>query len=82
MLALDLGVFNRKSHVIKMKEAMLWTAFWVTLALLFGAGIYFFYGHGKAMEFFAGYLIEYSLSIDNLFVFMLIFRFFNVPHAL
>ena len=81
MLALDLGVFNRKSHVIKMKEAMLWTLFWVTLALLFGTGIYFFYGHGKAMEFLAGYLIEYSLSIDNLFVFMLIFRFFNVPRA-
>jgi tellurite resistance protein TerC len=81
MLALDLGVFNRKSHVIKMKEALLWTAFWVTLAVLFDAGIYFFYGHGKAMEFFAGYLIEYSLSIDNLFVFMLIFRFFNVPYA-
>jgi tellurite resistance protein TerC len=81
MLALDLGVFNRKSHVIKMKEAMLWTFFWVTLALSFTAAIYFFYGHGKAMEFVAGYLIEYSLSIDNLFVFMLIFRFFNVPHA-
>ncbi len=81
MLALDLGVFNRKSHIIKMKESLLWTAFWVTLALLFCAGIYFFYGHGKAMEFFAGYLIEYSLSIDNLFVFMLIFRFFKVPHA-
>jgi len=81
MLALDLGVFNSKSHVIKMKEAMLWTFFWVTLALLFGTGIYFFYGHGKAMEFVAGYLIEYSLSIDNLFVFMLIFRFFNVPRA-
>lgn len=80
MLALDLGVFNRKSHVIKMKEAMLWTLFWVILALLFCAGVYFFYGHSKAMEFFAGYLIEYSLSIDNLFVFMLIFRFFNVPH--
>ena len=81
MLALDLGVFNRKSHVIKMKEAMLWTLFWVTLALLFCAGIYFFYGHAKAMEFVASYLIEYSLSIDNLFVFMLIFRFFNVPRA-
>jgi len=81
MLALDLGVLNRKAHVVKMKEAMLWTAGWVTLALLFCAGIYFFYGHGKAMEFLAGYLIEYSLSIDNLFVFMLIFRFFGVPHA-
>ena len=79
MLALDLGVFNRKVHVIKMKESLLWTAFWVILALLFCAGIYLFYGHGKAMEFFAGYLIEYSLSIDNLFVFMLIFRFFKVP---
>jgi tellurite resistance protein TerC len=83
MLALDLGVFNRRSHVIKMKESLLWTAFWVTLALLFCAGIYFFHdeGHSKALEFFAAYLIEYSLSIDNLFVFMLIFRFFNVPHA-
>ena len=82
MLTLDLGVFNRKIHVIKMKESLLWTAFWVTLALLFCAGIYFFHdeGHSKAMEFFTAYLIEYSLSIDNLFVFMLIFRFFSVPH--
>ena len=83
MLALDLGVFNRKVHVIKMKESLLWTAFWVTLALLFCAGIYFFHGdgHSKAMEFFTAYIIEYSLSIDNLFVFMLIFRFFSVPHS-
>jgi tellurite resistance protein TerC len=83
MLALDLGVFNRKVHVIKMKESLLWTAFWVTLALAFCAGIYFFHdeGHSKAMEFFAAYLIEYSLSIDNLFVFMLIFRFFSVPQS-
>ena len=81
MLALDLGVFNRKVHVIKMKEAMLWTSFWITLACLFGAGVYYFYGHSKALEFFTAYLIEYSLSIDNLFVFLLIFRFFNVPPA-
>ena len=81
MLALDLGVFNRRVHIIKMKEALLWTAFWVILASLFCAGIYFFLGHSKAMEFSAAYLIEYSLSIDNLFVFMLIFRFFNVPIA-
>jgi tellurite resistance protein TerC len=81
MLALDLGVFNRNVHVIKMKEALLWTAFWVALAALFCTGIYFFYGHSKAMEFTAAYLIEYSLSIDNLFVFLLIFRFFNVPVA-
>lgn len=52
----------------------------MTLAVLFGVGVYYFYGQSKAMEFFAGYLIEYSLSIDNLFVFMLIFRFFKVPH--
>lgn len=81
LLVLDLGVINRKAHVIKMKEALLWTSFWVTLAIAFGVGVYYFYGHGKAMEFFAAYLIEYSLSIDNLFVFMLIFRYFGVPHA-
>ncbi len=81
MLALDLGIINRKAHVIKMKEALLWTSFWVTLAVLFGAGVYYFYDHIKAMEFFTAYLIEYSLSIDNLFVFMLIFRYFGIPHA-
>ncbi len=81
MLALDLGVFNRKAHVIQMKEAMLWTSFWVGLALSFGVGIYYFYGHGKAIEYVTAYLIEYSLSIDNLFVFMLIFRYFDVPRA-
>jgi len=81
MLALDLGVFNRKAHIIKMKEALLWTSFWITLACLFGAGVYYFYGHSKALEFFTAYIIEYSLSIDNLFVFLLIFRFFSVPPA-
>ncbi len=81
MLALDLGIINRKAHVIKMKEALLWTSFWVMLAIAFGAGVYYFYGHIKAIEFFTAYLIEYSLSIDNLFVFMLIFRYFGVPHA-
>ncbi len=79
MLALDLGVFNKRTHVVKIREALLWTAFWVTLALLFCTGIYFFYGHQKAIEFLAGYLIEYSLSIDNLFVFLLLFHYFNVP---
>ena len=82
MLALDLGVFNREAHIIKLKEALLWTLFLVSLALLFGIGIYYFYGHHKAMEYFAGYLIEYSLSVDNLFVFLLIFRYFRVPHKL
>ncbi|HPD56485.1 MAG TPA: TerC family protein [Smithellaceae bacterium] len=82
MLALDLGVFNRKAHVISFKEALLWTSFWVSLALLFGVGVYYFYGHHKAMEYFTGYIIEYSLSVDNLFVFLLIFRYFRVPHKL
>jgi tellurite resistance protein TerC len=79
-LALDLGVFNRRAHAIKLKEALLWTAFWAGLALLFCGGIYLFYGHQKAMEFLAGYLIEESLSVDNLFVFLLLFRYFGVPH--
>ncbi|HDS05785.1 MAG TPA: TerC family protein [Deltaproteobacteria bacterium] len=82
LLALDLGVFNRKAHVIHLKEALLWTSFWVSLGLLFGVGIYYFHGHHKAMEYFAGYLIEYSLSVDNLFVFLLIFQYFQVPHKL
>jgi tellurite resistance protein TerC len=80
MLALDLGVFNRRTHVIRLKEALLWTGFWVLLAFMFGAGIYFFRSHHQAMAYFAGYLIEYSLSVDNLFVFLLIFRYFSVPH--
>jgi len=79
MLALDLGVFNRRAHVIRLREALLWTGFWMTLAFAFGLGIYFFYGHQKALEYFTGYLIEYSLSIDNLFVFLLVFRYFCVP---
>src|SRR4030042_1838316 len=82
LLALDLGFFNLKSQIIRLKEALLWTSFWVSLGLLFGVGIYYFYGHNKAMEYFAGYLIEYSLSVDNLFVFLLIFRYFRVPHKL
>ncbi|MCX7983273.1 MAG: TerC family protein, partial [Syntrophales bacterium] len=72
LLALDLGVFNRKAHVIKMKEALLWVTFWISLAVSFGIGVYFFYGHIKALEFFTAYLIEYSLSIDNIFVFLLV----------
>jgi tellurite resistance protein TerC len=80
MLALDLGVFKRRAHVISVKEALLWTAFWVTLALMSCTGIYLFFGHQKGIEFLAGYLIEYSLSIDNLFVFLLLFRYFNLPH--
>jgi tellurite resistance protein TerC len=79
MLTLDLAVFSRRAHVVKIRESLYWTAFWITLALLFCTGVYFFYGHQKALEFLAGYLIEYSLSIDNLFVFLLFFRYFAVP---
>jgi len=79
MLTLDLKVFNRKAHEIKIKEALLWTAFWVALALLFCLGIYLWRGHGDALEFLTCYLIEESLSIDNLFVFLLIFAYFAVP---
>ena len=78
MLALDLGVFNRKSHTVSVPQALRWTAVWVSLAMLFCGGIWRFYGSGKAMEFLAGYLTEYSLSVDNIFVFILIFSYFKV----
>ncbi len=78
MFALDLGIFNRKSHEISFREASAWTSVWVTLALLFNAGIYIELGKERALEFLAGYLIEQSLSVDNLFVFIMIFSFFHV----
>ncbi len=78
MLALDLGVFHRKAHVIKIKEALVWSAVWITLALLFNLGIYFWRGPETALEFLTGYLIEKSLSVDNIFVFLLIFSYFGV----
>ena len=78
MLALDLGVFHRKSHEVKIKEALIWSAVWISIALLFNYGIYVYMGEVKAMEFLTGYIIEKSLSIDNLFVFIMIFSYFNV----
>jgi len=78
MLTLDLGVFHRKSHVVKIKEALAWSAVWISLALVFNYGIYYFMGKEKALEFLTGYLIEKSLSIDNLFVFIMLFSFFDV----
>ena len=81
MLVLDLGVFHRKEHAVKIKEALIWTGVWITLALIFNYGIYHFYGKEKALEFLTGYLIEKSLSVDNIFVFILIFSYFNVPSA-
>ena len=79
MLALDLGVFHRKCHAVTLKESLAWTAVWIALALVFNAGVWHFYGSGKALEFFTGYLIEKSLSVDNVFVFALLFSYFAVP---
>ena len=78
MFVLDLGVFNRKSHEIGFREASVLTSVWVTLALLFNVGVYLKLGQEKALEFMAGYLIEQSLSVDNLFVFIMIFSFFHI----
>ena len=79
LLALDLGVFHRKSHEVKIKEALVWSAVWISLALLFNLFVYLTRGSGPALEFTAGYLIEEALSVDNLFVFLLIFSYFRVP---
>ncbi len=78
MLVIDLGVFHKQAHVVKIKEALIWSAVWITLALIFNYVIYYFMGKEKALEFLAGYLIEKSLSVDNLFVFIMLFGFFNV----
>jgi tellurite resistance protein TerC len=78
MLALDLGIFHRHVHKVPVKEAVIWTIIWVTLAMAFMAIIYFKMGRIKALEFLTGYVIEYSLSVDNIFVFILIFTFFQV----
>jgi tellurite resistance protein TerC len=79
MLALDLGVFNRKAHVVSVKEALSWTGVWISLALIFNGLIYYWFGEPKAIEFLTGYLIEKSLSIDNIFVFVLVFGYFQIP---
>ncbi|MEX2189457.1 MAG: TerC family protein [Bacteroidota bacterium] len=79
MLILDLRVFHRHAHEVKVREALLWSAFWIVLSLLFNVGIYLFEGSVVALEFFTGYIIEKSLSVDNLFVFLMIFSYFKVP---
>lgn len=79
MLALDLGVFHRNAHEVKMKEALTWSAIWIALAMIFNVVIYYWKGQEVALEFLAGYVIEKSLSVDNIFVFVLIFTYFNVP---
>jgi tellurite resistance protein TerC len=90
MLALDLGVFHRKAHVVSVREAMRWSAVWITLALVFNLLFYRYAAatHGPevggrlALEFLAGYVVEYTLSVDNMFVFVVIFSFFAVPTML
>jgi tellurite resistance protein TerC len=91
MLALDLGVFHRKAHIVSIREATIWSVVWIALAMVFNLGLYFFwdqvsptseYTNSEAsLAFFTGYLIEKSLSVDNIFVFVLLFTFFAVPAA-
>lgn len=78
MLIVDLKVFNRKPHEISIKESLVWTGIWITMAVIFGIGIYFFMGAQSSLDYFTGYLIEKSLSVDNIFVFLLIFTYFGV----
>ena len=79
MLAIDLGIFHRKTHAVSFKESLAWTVVWIGLAMLFCAVVYFWKGPEKSIEFLTGYIIELSLSVDNLFVFILIFSYFHVP---
>jgi tellurite resistance protein TerC len=79
MLVLDLGVFHRRAHTVKFREALAWSVAWIALAAVFAVVIFFWHGRTPALEFVTGYVIELSLSVDNLFVFLLIFRFFQVP---
>jgi tellurite resistance protein TerC len=79
MLVLDLGVFHRRAHTVKFREALAWSVAWIALAAIFAVVVFFWHGRTPALEFVTGYVIELSLSVDNLFVFLLIFRFFRVP---
>lgn len=78
LLALDLGLFHRRAHVVTLREAVVWSAAWIVISLSFGAWIWRHYGAGPGLEFFTGYVIEKSLSVDNLFVFAVLFRYFAV----
>lgn len=82
MLALDLGVLHRRAHVVSTREALAWSVLWVTVSLLFAGGVYLWLGHQHALEFLTGYLIEKALSVDNIFVFLVIFAYFSVPAEL
>ncbi|MEZ4271235.1 MAG: TerC family protein [Myxococcota bacterium] len=82
LLALDLGVFHRKAHAVGVREALIWTVIWISLALIFNVGVYYWFGSDRALEFLTGYVIEKALSVDNLFVFLVIFSYFSVPAVL
>ncbi len=79
MLAVDLGIFHRKAHEVSLREATAWSVIWVTLAMVFNGWIWYTWGKGPALEFLTGYLIEKSLSVDNIFVFVMLFSYFAVP---
>jgi tellurite resistance protein TerC len=79
MLLLDLGIFQRRAHEISIREALGWSLFWIVLSLLFNLGLYYWQGKEVALQFLTGYLIEKSLSVDNLFVFLMLFMYFKVP---
>ncbi|HUP49255.1 MAG TPA: TerC family protein [Thermoanaerobaculia bacterium] len=79
MLAIDLGVFHRKAHAVSIREAAIWSSVWVALSLIFNYGVYHFMGRERGLEFLTGYLIEKALSVDNIFVFVLLFSYFRVP---
>jgi tellurite resistance protein TerC len=79
LLFVDLFVVHRKSHVVGVREALIWTAVWIALALVFGLGVFFFGGSDKGTEYLTGYVIEKSLSVDNVFIFLIIFQYFAVP---
>lgn len=79
MLALDLGVFHRKAHVVSLREAAIWSAVWISLAAVFAFGVFHFYGAQRGLEFTTGYLIEKALSVDNIFVMVILFGAFGVP---
>ena len=79
MLAVDLFVFHKEAHEVRVREAATWSVVWIALAVLFGAGVYRFMGRDAGLEYFTGYLIEKALSVDNIFIFVLIFGFFRVP---
>jgi len=82
MLVLDLSVFHRRAHDVRMREALIWTGVWIGMALLFNLGVYLWFGARTGLEFLTGYLIEKALSVDNIFVFLIIFSYFRVPGAL